>query len=195
MKWLKLLLGLIICILILVCYVAYSIWSFGTKDETVRADAAIVLGAAVWDTEPSPVFKARIDHAIALYGAGYVDNIIFTGGVAEGDDVAESEVARDYALAAGVLKEHIFIETNSSITEENLYYAKEIAQVEDFETFLLVSDPLHMKRASLQAKHLNLITYSSPTTTSAYESLSSQIPFLLREMFYYTGYICSRPFR
>ena len=62
---------------------AASIISFSEKDETRPADAAIVLGASVYDNSPSPVFCERINHAVDLYNEGYVETIIMTGGVGE----------------------------------------------------------------------------------------------------------------
>ncbi|AOZ93771.1 YdcF family protein [Paenibacillus crassostreae] len=194
----KLALVMIFLILVLISYSAYRIWSFGDKVEFVKSDAAIVLGAAAWDGEPSPVLSERINHAISLYENGYVDTIIFTGGKGDNDQVAESEVARDYAISNQVDAEDILIETQSTITEENLKYAYEIASKHNLKTFTIVSDPLHMKRATLMANNMGMKTYSSPTQSSAYQTLNSKIPFLLREVFLYIGYIgyiVSLPFR
>lgn len=142
----------IIVIIIFIIYSAISIWSFGNKNQLVKTDAAVVLGAAAWDDEPSPVLRERINHSIWLYENDYVDKIIFTGGKGKGDEYAESEVARNYAIKNNVNSEDIFIETKSKITEENLKYAYEIANEENLNTFIIVSDPLHMKRAILMAK-------------------------------------------
>lgn len=156
---------------------------------------AVVLGAAAWDDEPSPVLRERINHAIWLYENGYVDKIIFTGGKGKGDQLAESEVARDYAIRKNVNSGDILIETKSKITEENLEYAYDIANRGNFDTFIIVSDPLHMKRAVLMAKNTGMEAYSSPTQSSVYKTLDSKIPFFLRELFFYVGYIVSFPFR
>ena len=82
----------------------FQIAFYASVRDDGPADAAIVLGAAVWEDAPSPVFAARLDHAITLYHQGRVHALIFTGGVGEGDILAESEVARTYALAQGVWK-------------------------------------------------------------------------------------------
>ena len=95
---------------------------------------AVVLGAAAWDDEPSPVLRERINHSIWLYENDYVDKIIFTGGKGKGNQYAESEVAMDYAIKHNVHPEDILIETKSKITEENLKYAYEIAVEENFNT-------------------------------------------------------------
>lgn len=187
---------LIICLfLIFIAYSAFSIWTFGMKIQLVKTDVAVVLGAAAWDDEPSPVLRERINHSIWLYENGYVDKIIFTGGKGDGDKFAESEVAKDYAIAKNVKTEDILIETKSKITEDNLRYAYDIATKENFETFTIVSDPLHMKRAILIAKSIGMESYSSPTQSSVYKTWNSKIPFFFRELFFYVGYTISLPFR
>lgn len=179
---------------IFICFSGYSIWTYSNKNELVKSDAAIVLGAAAWHDKPSPVLQERVNHAIWLYENGYVDKIIFTGGKGDQDEHAESEVARDYAINNNVKEEDILIETKSKITEENLTYAYGLARKNKLKTFILVSDPLHMKRAMLMAKHRGMVIHSSPTPTSAYKTLKSKLPFFFRELFFYVGYIVSRAF-
>ncbi|MFJ7951856.1 YdcF family protein [Lysinibacillus sp. NPDC096418] len=192
---LRLIFGIIVSFLIFICYSAFSILSFSVKVQLVKTDVAVVLGAAAWDQEPSPVLRERINHSIWLYENDYVDKIIFTGGKGKGDKYAESEVARDYAIKNNVNSEDILIETKSKITEENLKYAYEIAGEQNINTFTIVSDPMHMKRAMLMAKNTGMEAYSSPTQSSVYKTLSSKAPFFLRELFFYIGYILSLPFR
>ena len=182
-------------IVIFISYSAFSILSFSNKVQFVKTDVAVVLGAAAWDEEPSPVLRERINHAVWLYENDYVDKIIFTGGKGKGDTYAESEVARDYAIKNNVHAEDILIETESKITEENLEYAYDIAVEQNFNTFTIVSDPLHMKRAILMAKNTGMEAYSSPTQSSVYKTWNSKVPFFLRELFFYMGYIFSLPFR
>jgi uncharacterized SAM-binding protein YcdF (DUF218 family) len=182
-------------ILLFIAYSAYNIWSFSYKNELVKSDAAIVLGAAVWGDKPSPVLRERINHSIWLYNNGFVDKIIFTGGVGDNGTLSESEVAKAYAIKKNVKPEDILIETKSKITEENLKYAKELAIKNNLKTFTIVSDPLHMKRAILIAKVINMEVYSSPTPSSVYRTLDTKLPFYLRELFYYIGFLISIPFK
>ena len=175
--------------------IAISIWNYGKVDEKAPADVAIVLGAAVWDGEVSPVYRERINHAITLYEEGTVDFIILTGGFGEGSYKSDSQVAKEYALSQGIPEEKILIEEKSTITEENFEFSKEVMEENDLETAIIVSDPLHMKRAMLMAKDYNITALSSPTTTSMYKSLKTKIPFLLREEFFYVGYCVVRMFR
>ena len=192
---LRLVFTIIVTFLVFIGYFAFSIWNFSDEVELFKTDVAVVLGAAAWDDGPSPVLRERINHSIWLYENDYVDKIIFTGGKGKGNKYAESEVARDYAIKNNVNSDDILIETKSRITEENLKYAYEIAVEKNFNTFTIVSDPLHMKRAILMAKNTGMEAYSSPTQSSVYTTLNSQIPFFLRELFFYIGYIFSLPFR
>ncbi len=175
--------------------VAISIWNYGKVDEKQPSDVAIVLGAAVWDGEVSPVYRERINHGIYLYENGYVDYIILTGGFGEGSYKSDSQVAKEYALSQGVPDDKILIEEKSTITEENLEFSKEIMDEKGLSTAIIVSDPLHMKRSMLMAEDYKINAASSPTTTSMYKSLKTKIPFLLREEFFYVGYYIVRIFR
>lgn len=192
---LRLIIAILVIFLIFIGYVASSIWSFAHKNQLVKTDTAVVLGAAAWGDQPSPVLRERINHAIWLYENNYVEKIIFTGGKGKDDDYAESEVARDYAIQKNVNSEDILVETKSTITEENLTYAYEIANENNINTFTIVSDPMHMKRAILMAKDTGMVAYSSPTQSSVYKTWKSKVPFFFRELFFYIGYIFSSPFR
>ena len=188
--------GVVILLSIVVALaIAISIWNYGKVDEKAPADVAIVLGAAISDGEVSPVYRERINHAITLYEEGTVDFIILTGGFGEGSYKSDSQVAKEYALSQDVPEERILIEEKSTITEENLEFSKEVMEENDLETAIIVSDPLHMKRAMLMAKDYNITALSSPTTTSMYKSLKTKIPFLLREEFFYVGYCVVRFFK
>lgn len=160
----------------------------------MHADAAIVLGAAVWGDELSPVFRERVNHAVDLYRSGRARKLIFTGGQGNQDEAAESVAARQYARQSGVPAGDILIEDRSHTTYENLLYAKQVANDEGLNKVLIVSDPLHMKRAMVMARDLGMEAYPSPTPTSRYQSVKSQAGLLAHETYYYIGYLLCRPF-
>ena len=193
--WKKIAAFMLAAILICVLGNALSIVSYSEKDETRPADAAIVLGASVYDNSPSPVFCERINHAVDLYNKGYVKAIIMTGGVGEGNIRSEADIAREYAEQQGVSAEDIFKEEDSSITAENLENAKQVMSEQGFDTALIVSDPLHMKRAMLYANDLGITACSSPTPSTLYRSWKTKVPFLMREEFYNIGYRVMRLFK
>jgi uncharacterized SAM-binding protein YcdF (DUF218 family) len=173
-------------------FIAASIWNYGAQDHAVKSDYAIVLGAAAYHKNPSPVFKERIDHAILLYHQGLVSKIIFTGGYGVGAPYAESEVAEKYALRNGVKKVDILIETRSRSTVNNLIEAKALMNSGGLNTAIIISDPLHLKRASIIAKNLNIAAVTSPTPTSRYRSFKAQFKFLVREVYFYHYYLFTR---
>jgi uncharacterized SAM-binding protein YcdF (DUF218 family) len=182
-------LGLVSALLLAIASTASSIYVYGRSSATLRADAAIVLGAAVWGKQPSPVFRERINHAINLYQNGYVRTLIFTGGVGARDELAEAIVGKRYAMAKGVKDSDILTETQSRTTQQNLKNALKVASAYPLTKFLIVSDPLHMKRSVLMAQDLGIDAYPSPTPTTRYQSLNSQIPFLMRETYFYCVYL------
>ena len=187
---------LIVFLLILFAIItAVSIAQYGKLDEKAHCDVAIVLGAATSNGEVSPVYRERINHGIWLYENGFVDYLILTGGVGKGNEKSDAYVAKQYVIAKGVPEQVILIEEKSKITEENLEYAKEIMDAFSMDTAIIVSDPLHMKRAMLMAKDYGIEACSSPTPTTMYKSAKTQIPFLAREVFFYIGYSIVRVFR
>ncbi len=196
-KKLAILIPLLTVFLILLCAIitAVSIAQYSKLDEKAHCDVAIVLGAATLNGEVSPVYRERINHGIWLYENGYVDYLILTGGVGKVNEKSDAYVAKQYAIDKGVPEQVILIEEKSTITEENLEYAKEIMDAFSMDTAIIVSDPLHMKRAMLMASDYGIDAYSSPTPTTMYKSAKTQIPFLAREVFFYIGYLIVRVFR
>ncbi|HEY9800406.1 MAG TPA: YdcF family protein [Leptolyngbyaceae cyanobacterium] len=190
-KWFNwLLITTVSAFLFIIVSTATSIYLYGNNIYNHKADAAIVLGAAVWGEKPSPVFRERINHAINLYKNGNVKKIIFTGGVGEINEPAEAVVGQRYAIAKGVKASDILIETQSRTTSQNLQNALEVVGTnQQLTKFLIVSDPLHLKRAVLMARNLGMDAYPSPTPTTRYRSFQSQMEFLARETYFYFVYL------
>jgi uncharacterized SAM-binding protein YcdF (DUF218 family) len=187
-KWLKIVVAVIVLAIVIT---AVRIYSYSNATTDMQADAAIVLGAAVWSQGVSPVFRERINHAIDLHRRGRVHKIIFTGGQGNRNEPTEAAAARAYALANGVSPSDILIEQRSHTTYENLVFAKQLADVHGLKKVLIVSDPMHMKRAIAMAHDVGLDAYPSPTTTTRYTGFRTQVEELARETFYYLGYTIS----
>lgn len=195
-KFIKRMIYIIILLcLVSVAWAGYTIHQYSKVDETQQADVAIVLGCAVENGEPTPALRERINHGIHLFHEDKVKYLIFTGGVGEGDEISEAMAAKNYAVYMGVPEENIFIEEKSHITEENIENARVIMEENGMETALLVSDPLHMKRAMLMAGDYGITAYSSPTTTSVYEGSKSRYVFWARESVLYVYYNAIRIFQ
>ena len=181
-------------LLVVAIILGARIYSFGNTSYDGPADAAIVLGAAVWSSGVSPVFRERINHGIDLYQRGRVRKLIFSGGQGNPGEPTESSAARDYALQSGVPLQDILIEEKSHTTYENISYAKQLADTHAIKKVLIVSDPLHMKRAVLMAQDAGLIAEPSPTPSTRYQGLKSQLGLLVHETYYYIGYLMRRSF-
>ena len=173
---------------------ARRIYSFGNTYSDGPADAAVVLGAAVWTSEVSPVFRERINHGIDLYRHRKVRKLIFTGGQGNPGEPTESSAARQYALESGVPADDILIEEQSHNTYENIRYAKYLADRHGIHKVLIVSDPLHMRRAITMAGDAGFVAYPSPTPSTRYQGFGSQVTLLAHETYYYIGYLLRRPF-
>jgi uncharacterized SAM-binding protein YcdF (DUF218 family) len=169
-------------------FVAYDIWQYGNTDHAQTADCIIVLGSAVEGDRPSPVFEQRIRHGIHLYQKNFAQHIIFTGGFGPQETYSESQVAMNYAQQQGIPSSAILIEETSRTTQQNLAQARDLMVKHNLRSAIIVSDPLHMKRAVMMAQDLNINAVSSPTPTSMYRSWKTQNGFLLRELYFFHHY-------
>jgi uncharacterized SAM-binding protein YcdF (DUF218 family) len=138
----------------------------GRRDEAQRADAIVVLGAAQYVGRPSPVLRARVDHAVSLWKRGLAPTLILTGGTGVGDTTSEAAVARKYAMSQGVPDRVIVIEIKGRTTSESMRAVARIMDDREQSSVILVSDPFHMLRLSILARRFGLEPYTSPTRTS-----------------------------
>ncbi|MFL5562292.1 MAG: YdcF family protein [Gemmatimonadaceae bacterium] len=138
----------------------------GRRDEARPASAIVVLGAAQYVGRPSPVLRARLDHAIELWRAGLAPRMIVTGGRGDGDTTSEAAVSRRYALRRGVPDSAIVLENMGRTTRESLQGVAAIMRGQSKQDVILVSDPFHMLRLSILARRFGLQPLTSPTRTS-----------------------------
>ena len=158
-----------------------------------RIGAAVVLGAAQWNGDPSPVLRARLDHAQDLYRRGQVRLIVLTGGVGAGDTLAAAAAGRQYLIGRGLPAEALLVEDTSTTTWENLRNSVPLIQANGIGAVVLVSDPFHMLRALKMARDLGLVAYSSPTRTSPISaSRLEEARYVLREAWAYLVYLFAR---
>jgi uncharacterized SAM-binding protein YcdF (DUF218 family) len=193
-KVLRFFLILILIIALVFGFTSVSIWRYSHKDQRQKADVIIVLGAALSSDGVSPVFRERLNHSITLSNEGYADKILVTGGIGEGSYLSDAYVAGMYLMEQGIPEEDILLEEESETTLSNLENAKTIMDENGFSSALIVSDPMHMKRAMLFAKDVGINAYSSPTPSTMYTSFESKLDFLLRESTIYIGYCFYRIF-
>ncbi len=147
-------------------FATYRIWEQGQRDERPAADAIVVMGAAQYDGTPSPLFAARLDHAVQLYLDGVAPLLIVTGGKAEGDRTTEAASGRAYAIAHGVPAEAIQTEDRGRTTLESIRGVAALMADDGISRAVFVSDRSHMLRVLRMASDLGIQAYGSPTRTS-----------------------------
>ena len=136
------------------------------RDQRRPADAIIVLGAAQYNGRPSPVLRARLDHAFELYREGYAPLIVVTGGIGRGDTTSEATVGRRYLVAREVPDEGVFAQPVGRSTRTSMTAVATWLHGRGLRRVLLVSDPFHMFRLRLEARRTALEAYTSPTESS-----------------------------
>ncbi|MGB8259139.1 MAG: YdcF family protein [Terracidiphilus sp.] len=158
-----------VLLLLLVAALGWCHWVFrqiehyASVDEAAVSDAIGVFGAAEYDGKPSPVYRARLDHALTLYQAGIAPLIITLGGNG-GDQYSEGAVGREYLEGKGVPEQAIIAETESRNTEESARRIAVIARANGLRRMVIVSDGTHLFRihAICAAEGLNVLTSPRP---------------------------------
>jgi uncharacterized SAM-binding protein YcdF (DUF218 family) len=154
----------------------------GARPQLHSADAILVLGAAQYNGKPSPVLKARLDHALDLYDRGLAKRLVLTGGVGAGDTLSEGEVGRRYAMAHGVAETAILVERRGASSAESVAAAAALMRAHGLQRALIVSDPYHMLRLELLARRAGLMPLRAPTPRSPRERDAEQRwKFVMRE--------------
>lgn len=149
-----------------IAYTSYRIWEAAAHDDRADAEAIVVMGAAQYDGRPSPVFAARLDHAIALYRDGVAPLLIVTGGKLEGDRTTEAAAARAYAIEHGVPAEAILGEDQSRSTLSSIRAVAALMDDTGLRSAVFVSDPTHIYRVLRLATDAGIAATGSPTRTS-----------------------------
>jgi uncharacterized SAM-binding protein YcdF (DUF218 family) len=148
----------------LISTVAVLVWS--SRDEARPAQAIVVLGAAQYAGKPSPVLRARLDHAVDLWNRHFASLLILTGGTGSGDTTSEAAVGKNYAKKHGVPDSAILVENEGRTTSESMRAVAGMLEVRGLQSALLVSDPFHMLRLRILARRFGFTPYTSPTRTS-----------------------------
>jgi uncharacterized SAM-binding protein YcdF (DUF218 family) len=135
-------------------------------DQRRPVDAIVVLGAAQYNGRPSPVLRARLDHAMTLYREGYAPLIVVTGGIGRGDTTSEAIVGRRYLVAREVPDDAVIAQPVGRSTRSSMSAVGQWLHGRGLRRVLLVSDPFHMCRLRLEARRMALEAYTSPTESS-----------------------------
>lgn len=136
------------------------------QDQRQPVDAIVVLGAAQYNGRPSPVLRARLDHAISLYREQQAPLVIVTGGIGRGDTTSEALVGQRYLVGHGVPEDAVVAQSEGRTTMASMNGVTDWLRARGLRRVLLVSDPFHMFRLRLEARRTALEAYTSPTESS-----------------------------
>jgi uncharacterized SAM-binding protein YcdF (DUF218 family) len=170
------------------CYWVYmQIEHYANQDEAAPADVIAVFGAAEYDGHPSPVYRARLDHAESLFNRGIAPLIITLGGDG-GDQYSEGAVGRSYLMGEGIPESAIIAETESRSTEESARRIAVIARANGFHRLVVVSDSTHLFRIReiCAADGLNVLT--SPRPRVEIEGGTPETEPIVHEILSYTAW-------
>ncbi len=188
-RWLRSVLWLLLALVL--SGVAWCGWIYeqikyyADLDNAAKSDAIVVFGAAEYDGRPSPVLRARLEHARTLFQSGIAPLIITLGGDG-GDEHSEGGVGREYLMGGGVPESAIIAETISRSTSESARRLAVIARANGLRRLVIVSDPTHMFRihAICTSNDLNVLT--SPRSETGAEAASPDTDAIWHEMVAYT---------
>jgi uncharacterized SAM-binding protein YcdF (DUF218 family) len=157
-------------LLVVLGYLGFTfvqVWMASRRDEARPAEAIVVFGAAQYNGKPSPVLRARLDHAADLYHQKVAPTIVVTGGKQVGDATNEATASANYlSNTKGVPMKAILRETASTNSWQQMAVAAAILRQKGKEQVILVTDPFHAARVQAMADELGLVAHVSPTRTS-----------------------------
>jgi uncharacterized SAM-binding protein YcdF (DUF218 family) len=181
--------ALVIAGVVWVAWVDGQIRAYAGHDEARPANAIAVFGAAEYDGRPSPVLRARLDHALELYQQGIAPMIITLGGGYEADAPhSEGGVGENYLLAHGVPEAAIIAETQSDNTEQSAERLAAIARENNLKSIVVVSDGTHLFRIHSICEHDGLQVYTSPRPEGRSISALERFERLAHEIASYTAW-------
>jgi uncharacterized SAM-binding protein YcdF (DUF218 family) len=186
--WRRLLLALFVGALAWVVAIFWLITRQAGRDESRKADAIVVFGAAEYAGRPSPIYRARLDHAYTLFRSGFAPLIITSGGAADDPNFTEGGVGRDYLVSRGVPDGAVIAETQSGDTSESAARIANIFRINRLHTCLAVSDGYHMFRVKRMLEREGLTAYASPRPDSRLSSHWQRTKVKVREVMSYTAW-------
>ena len=170
----KLVLGAVALVALYLAFTFTQVWWASNQDDRTPSNAIVVLGAAQWNGTPSPVYKARLDHAADLYKQGVAKTILVTGGKQQGDKVGEGYAGYNYLKGKGVPEKALLIEVGGTNTYEELSAAVPILDQNDLgRSVTVVSSPYHAFRSEAIAREVGLSPHFSAADSES--SLSSLV--------------------
>lgn len=163
------------------------------RQDLHKADAIVVFGAAEYSGRPSPVLRARLDHAYDLFRQGLAPVIIATGGSGADPSYSEGGVSRDYLMRRGVPEPRLIAETQGSDTAQSAQRVAVIMRANGMHSCLAVSDEYHVFRIKALLEHEGVQVFVSPRYGSRPKSPWQRMIAVLREAFSYLAWKLNVP--
>lgn len=182
-------LWLVLAIVLYVAVVYRGVVRASGGDELRPADAIVVFGAAEYDGRPSPVYKARLDHAAQLYRRGLAPMVITTGGAGADPRFSEGEVGRDYLRGQGLSDTRLIAETQSPDTAESARRVATILRANNMNSCLAVSDGYHMFRIKRMLRREGIAVVAAPRPNSKPPSFWKRQSAVWHEIGSYTAWM------
>lgn len=155
--------AVLVATVLVVAGTAFAVWKQARADERAPAAAILVLGSAQYDGVPSPVFEARLDHALDLYEQGLAPVLVTVGGKRDGDRFTEAEAGSQWLQDLGVPAEAITAVGEGANTLASMRAVAEVYRDQGWSSLVVVTDPWHELRTNRIAADLGMDTLSSPT--------------------------------
>jgi uncharacterized SAM-binding protein YcdF (DUF218 family) len=158
------------------------------RAEVHRADAIVVFGAAEYAGRPSPVFRARLDHAFDLFSQRVAPVVITTGGAGLDPSFSEGGVGRDYLMRRGIPERNLIAETQGTDTAHSAERVAVIMRANGISNCVAVSDSYHVFRIQKLLEHEGIRAYGAPRPDSRPRSRWQRFVAVLREAFSYLAW-------
>ncbi len=180
--WLGLLILPVAVVVGVLDVIAFQITRTASLEELHPADAIVVFGAAEYSGHPSPVLRARLDHALDLFHRGLAPVVITTGGAALDPTFSEGGVGRDYLMRHGVPERSLIAETQGRDTSESAARVAVIMRANGLHSCVAVSDAYHVFRIRKLLEHEGIgPVYMAPRPDSTPHGIFQRAVASLRE--------------
>jgi uncharacterized SAM-binding protein YcdF (DUF218 family) len=181
-RWVRLLLWTVFASLAFLAITAVDVVHTASLQELHQADAIVVFGAAEYYGRPSPVLRARLNHAFDLYQLHLAPVIITTGGAADDPKFSEGGVGQDHLRKLGVPERALIAETQGSNTAESARRVAVIMRANGLRSCIAVSDAYHVFRIRKLLEHEGVgPVYTAPRPDSRPHSVVQRAWAVLRE--------------
>lgn len=164
--WLRLLALVVAAIVLFLIITAFRVIRTASLQEDHPADAIVVFGAAEYSGRPSPVLRARLDHAFELYEQHLAPVVITTGGAAADPKFSEGGVGREYLRRKGIPENALIAETQGSDTAQSAERVAVILRANGLRSCVAVSDAYHVFRIRQLLQHEGVRVYVAPRPDS-----------------------------